>query len=144
MAEPETKANALPSDKKVYSLADCEKHTAEEDCWLVIHGKVYNVTEMLDEHPGGGDILVSASGRDATDDFEDVGHSGSAREWLEKYYIGEFEGGDVSADKKAKRAAAVSGGSDSSTMKLLKALLPLLVIAIALLAKLLSSPAAEK
>jgi cytochrome b involved in lipid metabolism len=53
----------LTSDKKVISLEDCEKHTAEEDCWLVIHGKVYDVTEMLDEHPGGGDILVSASGR---------------------------------------------------------------------------------
>jgi len=40
------------STKTVYSLDDCKKHTSEKDCWLVIHGKVYDVTDFLDEHPG--------------------------------------------------------------------------------------------
>lgn len=54
--------NGTAKPVKVFSLAECEKHAKEEDCWLIIHGKVYDVTQMLDEHPGGGDILVSASG----------------------------------------------------------------------------------
>lgn len=30
-------------------------------------------------------------GRDATEDFEDAGHSKSAREQMEEYYIGELD-----------------------------------------------------
>ena len=47
---------------KTFTLGDVKTHTTEKDCWLVIHGKVYNVTEFLDEHPGGYDIVVSNSG----------------------------------------------------------------------------------
>lgn len=31
------------------------------------------------------------SGKDATEDFEEIGHSNAAREMLDKYYIGEFD-----------------------------------------------------
>merc|ERR1712078_21542 len=127
-------ARMAEADAKTFTLAQCEEHCSEEDCWLVIHGKVYDVTAMLDEHPGGGDILVSASGRDATDDFEDVGHSSSAKEWLERHYIGQYEGGDPSATKKAGKTFAASGAPDSSGAKLMKALLPILILLVALLA----------
>ena len=48
--------------KKLISLQDCKAHNKEEDCWLVISGKVYDVTEFLDEHPGGFDIVLAATG----------------------------------------------------------------------------------
>ena len=32
-----------------------------------------------------------AAGKDATEDFEEIGHSNSAREMLDKYEIGKFE-----------------------------------------------------
>lgn len=35
-----------------YELEECKRHTSQNDCWLVINGKVYNVTDFLDEHPG--------------------------------------------------------------------------------------------
>eukprot|EP00171_Calliarthron_tuberculosum_P014964 IDg14964t1 len=41
-----------------------------------------------DEHPGGEDILVDSSGRDATREFEDVGHSDDARSQLAPLLIG--------------------------------------------------------
>ena len=34
----------------------------------------------MDDHPGGGEIMLSAAGKDGTQDFEDVGHSPNARE----------------------------------------------------------------
>lgn len=37
---------------KVFTLEECKAHRTEKDCWLIIHGKVYDVTEFLDEHPG--------------------------------------------------------------------------------------------
>lgn len=48
---------------KMFSAEEVAKHSSEKDCWLVIHGKVYDVTHFLDEHPGGFDIVVSASGK---------------------------------------------------------------------------------
>jgi cytochrome b involved in lipid metabolism len=40
------------AETKTYTLEDLKQHTTESDCWLAIHGKVYNVTDFLDEHPG--------------------------------------------------------------------------------------------
>ena len=68
--------------KKTISLAEASKHKSEKDCWLIIHGKVYDVTAFLDEHPGGYDIVVAASGKDGTEDFEEIGHSTTAKEML--------------------------------------------------------------
>lgn len=48
---------------KNFTLEECAKHNTEKDCWLVIHGKVYDVTEFLDEHPGGYDIVVANTGK---------------------------------------------------------------------------------
>ncbi|NWV80148.1 CYB5B protein, partial [Dasyornis broadbenti] len=41
------------------------------------------------QHPGGEEVLLEQAGRDATESFEDVGHSTDAREMLKQYYIGE-------------------------------------------------------
>lgn len=39
----------------------------------------------------GYDIILNTTGRDATEDFEEIGHSNAAREMLDKYLIGNFE-----------------------------------------------------
>eukprot|EP00890_Picochlorum_soloecismus_P004818 jgi/Picsp_1/5337/NSC_02698-R1_cytochrome b5 len=124
----------MADGKKVYSLEECSKHRSETDCWLIIHGKVYNVTEFLDEHPGGYDIVVAASGKDGTDDFEEIGHSNTAKEMLESYYIGEYEGGDAAPVKTAKeQLIAPKSSSGGSGASLLRAVMPLLVILLAII-----------
>ncbi|KAL5987898.1 Cytochrome b5 isoform A [Asimina triloba] len=52
---------------------------------------VYDVTDYLDEHPGGDDVLLNAAGKDATEEFEDAGHSKSARLLMQDYCIGEID-----------------------------------------------------
>ena len=69
--------------------------------WLAISGIAYDVTEFLAEHPGGEEVVMEvtgagccshsparlrrasrlplATGKDATADFDDVGHSDEAR-----------------------------------------------------------------
>lgn len=42
-----TTANA----PKIIKLAEIEKHTSRDDLWMVINGKVYDVTPFVDEHP---------------------------------------------------------------------------------------------
>ncbi|KAI1855525.1 hypothetical protein JX265_004608 [Neoarthrinium moseri] len=73
-----------------YSLAEVKEHNKPDDVWLVIHNKVYDVTKYLEEHPGGSAILQEVAGRDSTQEFEDVGHSDEANEWLEGLYIGDL------------------------------------------------------
>mmetsp|Transcript_11226 Transcript_11226/g.33699 ORF Transcript_11226/g.33699 Transcript_11226/m.33699 type:complete len:142 (-) Transcript_11226:539-964(-) len=124
-------------DAKLYKLSDLKAHTTEKSCFLLVHGKVYDVTDFLDEHPGGYDIILNTTGRDATEDFEEIGHSNAAREMLDKYLIGNFEGSSVSdKTEQVVKKTAVSAGqttnSDPGTLvTAFKALLPLLIILVA-------------
>lgn len=42
------------------------KHTSADDCWVVLYGNVYDVTEFLPSHPGGSNIILKLAGKDAT------------------------------------------------------------------------------
>lgn len=42
------------------------------------------------QHPGGEEVLLEQAGKEATEAFEDVGHSTDARELMKKYKIGEL------------------------------------------------------
>lgn len=42
------------------------------------------------QHPGGEEVLLEQSGTNATESFEDVGHSTDAREMMKEYHIGEL------------------------------------------------------
>ncbi|KAJ0980154.1 hypothetical protein J5N97_008409 [Dioscorea zingiberensis] len=81
----------MPVITKLYSWKEVSKHNTRDDCWVIVDGKVYDVTKYLDDHPGGDDVLLSATGKDSTEEFEDAGHGKSARELMQEYFIGEIE-----------------------------------------------------
>lgn len=89
-AEEESKAETV-----YYSMKEVSKHDTEEDMWIVIGNaknggpKVFDVTEYVNDHPGGADSLIDNAGKYSDDMFEDIGHSGDARKILKTYYIGE-------------------------------------------------------
>ncbi|XP_037030399.1 cytochrome b5-like [Bradysia coprophila] len=78
------------SEFKQYSLAEVAKHNSNKSVWFVIHNNVYDVTEFLNEHPGGEEVLLEQGGRTASEAFEDVGHSSDAREMMKKFKVGEI------------------------------------------------------
>ncbi|XP_029652824.1 cytochrome b5 [Octopus sinensis] len=82
------------TDVKVYKLEQVKDHKTCKSLWLVIDNKVYDVTEFLDEHPGGEEVLLDLGGTDATEPFDNVSHSSDAREMMKKYYIGELHDDD--------------------------------------------------
>ncbi|XP_021845056.1 cytochrome b5 [Spinacia oleracea] len=80
----------MPTLTKLFSMEEAAQHNTKDDCWVVIDGKVYDVSSYLDDHPGGDDVLLSATGKDAKEEFEDAGHSQDARDEMEKYFVGEL------------------------------------------------------
>ena len=47
-------------------------HCSRESCWIIVSGNVYDVTEFLDDHPGGSAIILRYAGRDATEAYEPI------------------------------------------------------------------------
>ncbi|KAG7101681.1 Cytochrome b2 like protein [Verticillium longisporum] len=66
---------------KVLRLSEIRHHDVEGDCWIAIHGKVYDITNLLDSHPGGKAILLRYSGADASVPFDEV----HPKELLDEY-----------------------------------------------------------
>lgn len=98
---------------KYYTLEDIRVHNLSNDTWLIIHDKVYDITTFLEEHPGGEEVLLEQAGADATESFEDVGHSTDAREMLEQYYVGELHMDD--RQKKQEKVTNNTNSGESST-----------------------------
>eukprot|EP01138_Halocafeteria_seosinensis_P000517 gb/GECG01000531.1/.p1 GENE.gb/GECG01000531.1/~~gb/GECG01000531.1/.p1 ORF type:complete len:222 (+),score=31.21 gb/GECG01000531.1/:1-666(+) len=73
-----------------YTMEEVAKHNTVHDCWLVAHGKVYDVTPMLFEHPAGVRSILRHAGGDSTTDFDF--HSNGARKMWKQYEIGKLEG----------------------------------------------------
>ena len=74
----------------MFRLAEVKEHNISKgetkSIWVVIHDKVYDITQFLDEvcsisvfssslksslqHPGGEEILIENAGADSTENFE--------------------------------------------------------------------------
>ncbi|NXL32969.1 CYB5 protein, partial [Glaucidium brasilianum] len=75
---------------RYYRLEEVQQHNKSRSTWIILHHRVYDVTKFLDEHPGGEEVLREQAGGDATENFEDVGHSTDARTLSETFIIGEL------------------------------------------------------
>src|SRR5690242_7222473 len=71
--------------------AEVSAHNNEKSCYVTVGTKVYDVTDFLDGHPGGGELILEYGGRDITDILKDEishTHSDSAYEILDECLIG--------------------------------------------------------
>jgi len=105
---------------KQYTREEVKKHHDNQGAWIVIHNNIYDVTAFLNEHPGGEEVLLEQAGRDASEAFEDVGHSTDARELMVKYRIGEVVESDRKPVKEKKNNWAATTTDTSSTQSSLK------------------------
>ncbi|OQE16547.1 hypothetical protein PENFLA_c027G04635 [Penicillium flavigenum] len=75
-----------------FSLADIQTHRVEGNCWIAIHGNVYDVSRFLNSHPGGKAIILRHAGTDATRAFQDVHPAELLDEYLTSdQVLGQFE-----------------------------------------------------
>lgn len=76
--------------KRTVTKEELSRHKSESDCWIAIHGLVFNVTPYLDFHPGGQEELMRGAGKDATDLFNQVHHFVNFRSMLQKCLVGDL------------------------------------------------------
>ncbi|XP_007440936.1 cytochrome b5 [Python bivittatus] len=94
-----TKSSGDKSEKETwrgryYKLEEVQKQNHSQSTWIIIHRRIYDLTKFLEEHPGGEEVLREQAGGDATESFEDVGHSTDARTLSESFIIGELHPDD--------------------------------------------------
>lgn len=78
---------------RTFEVEEVRQHDTIDDCWVIHQNNVYNVTNFLDTHPGGGDLILSHAGEDITDILCDEGihkHSSCAYNLLRDYKIGKL------------------------------------------------------
>ena len=78
-------------EQKLISKNELSSHMSASSAWISIEGKVFDVTEFLNDHPGGIGVLLSKCGKDATDEFLRVGHSPEARKRMINFEIGKLD-----------------------------------------------------
>ncbi|KAG0176213.1 Cytochrome b5 type B (outer mitochondrial membrane) [Apophysomyces sp. BC1034] len=112
-----------------YTAEDVTKHGNRKDLWVIVHNKVYNVTEFVQE--------------DATEAFEDIGHSDEARDILKKYYIGDLDEKSRKADRTYNTLRAGELPADQTEKKkgsALRVILPALAVVGVLVYKFIIAP----
>ncbi|KAK3713621.1 hypothetical protein LTR37_008315 [Vermiconidia calcicola] len=75
---------------KQFTRQEIEKHDKEDDCWLVVDGKVYDATSVLSWHPGGKAAVLGHAGKvhqDTSDEFASI-HDGFAYQKLHECALG--------------------------------------------------------
>jgi L-lactate dehydrogenase (cytochrome) len=60
------------------------EHSSAESCWVIVHGKAYDVTEFLPEHPGGPKIILKYAGKDATEEYDPIHPPDTLEKYLPK------------------------------------------------------------
>lgn len=72
---------------KCYRVADIYGHNKEDDCWVIINNKVYDVTKFAEKHPGGRDLMLKCGGSDVTEMFHQY-HPKAVRTWMHTFCVG--------------------------------------------------------
>src|SRR5690606_33453417 len=76
----------------VYTLEDIAAHGSEDDCWVAIEGKVYDISAYIPSHPTPPALLLPWCGKEATEGMRTKGygrdHSPMAWGMLDNYQIG--------------------------------------------------------
>lgn len=78
----------------ILSKTELAKHNSRKSCWLLINGKIYDVTTYLNQHPGNASTILPTCGTDATVAYDTKGrpngnpHSSNAETLLANYFVG--------------------------------------------------------
>ena len=97
-------SNKQPKEQR-WSGGEVAQHNDDKDCWLypqifpslefpfqpidsscrvIIHGRVYDVSDFLDDHPGGKSVILKWAGKDATETYDPIHPPDTLDKFLDK------------------------------------------------------------
>ena len=41
-----------------FDIKEINRHNKEDSCWIICNKKVYDITELIEKHPGGKSCLL--------------------------------------------------------------------------------------
>ena len=74
----------------VFTVEQVAQHNKEGDLWIIVHGKVYDLTQFATEHPGGKKVLVKVAGQDASKQFDQFHTPNIMENYGPKLYVGDI------------------------------------------------------
>jgi predicted heme/steroid binding protein len=77
-----------PAPDRIHSSSEIARHASAHDLWVVIDGEVYDLTALVEAHPGGSAILLDYAGKDASEAFRQARHPGTVEILRANYRIG--------------------------------------------------------
>ncbi|PGH02810.1 hypothetical protein GX51_04422 [Blastomyces parvus] len=98
----------------VFSTADLRSHSTAKSCYVTRGSKVYDVTSFVNDHPGGGDLILDYAGQDVSEIMRDIpshDHSEAAYEILEDHHVGFLDSAPASKMNGNGVAAGAGAGS---------------------------------
>ena len=96
---------------RTFTLAEVQKHNSKKSCYVTLGSNVYDVTDFLDAHPGGADLILDWAGKDIAQILKDPSshaHSDAAYEVLDEALVGTL----VDANSKASANGSVNGSAN--------------------------------
>ncbi|AEO71102.1 d9d5b1a6-4d72-4567-98f5-29a6266c37e9 [Thermothielavioides terrestris] len=96
-----------------FTLAEVQSHNTKKSCFVTLGQKVYDVTDFVDAHPGGSDLVLQYAGKDVAAILQDASshaHSEAAYEVLDDSLVGFLASeSDKSTPAADGNGAAVNG-----------------------------------
>jgi cytochrome b involved in lipid metabolism len=98
------------------SAASLAEHAVLADCWLLIHGNVYDLTEYAPKHPGGPEYVTDFCGMDATRDYA-IEHPESLLGTIRMYLLGTYVEASASVTEEDQSNASGNNQEPSSPVE---------------------------
>uniref|UniRef100_A0A7S4WIP6 Cytochrome b5 heme-binding domain-containing protein n=1 Tax=Alexandrium monilatum TaxID=311494 RepID=A0A7S4WIP6_9DINO len=87
--------------QRSFTAAEVSRHKTRGDCWVILHGRVLDLSSFLSQHPGGELAILTFAGRDATAEFDMIHPPGVIDKYAPDAVVGVVS---VAADEKGSGA----------------------------------------
>ncbi|KAI9256662.1 acyl-CoA dehydrogenase/oxidase [Phascolomyces articulosus] len=100
---------------KTFTVEEVAQHNKPNDLWIIVDGKVFDLTNFVSDHPGGKKVLVKIAGKDATKKFKQFHNDAIMQRVGLPMQIGVIGGAEKKEEAAPKAAPAPAAPAAAAT-----------------------------
>jgi len=84
---------AIEAGVRIVTPFELRQHNTKHDCWIAIHGKVYDCSKFYGKHPGegtDGQYIYDYAGKECSDIYDKYHYTDTPAEWLDQAQKGTY------------------------------------------------------